>query len=287
MATNVAETSLTIPGIRYVVDTGLARISQYQPGTRINSLPISPISRSSADQREGRCGRVQAGLCVRLYSKEDYESRPRFTPPEILRSNLAEVILRMIDLGLGDPSAFPFVDRPNAEERQGRLRGAPSSSAPSTGRDGTSPSRRSAAGWRPCPLDPRISRMLLEAAEEGCLGEVAVIAAALSIRDPRERPPDKAAQADRPTPSSGIPDSDFLTLLNIWGPISRRVREPALRTAGKKFCHEHFLSFTRMREWGFVHDQILSILEEQGFPAGPGSGARSPTGSMPPSTGPS
>ena len=168
VATNVAETSLTIPGIRYVVDTGLARISQYQPGTRINSLPISPISRASADQRKGRCGRVQEGLCVRLYSEEDYEARPEFTPPEILRSNLAEVILRMVYLGLGDPARFPFVDRPHPRNiKDGYETLLELGAIEQSGRDYelTPLGRRMA----PMPLDPRISRMLLEAEKEGCL----------------------------------------------------------------------------------------------------------------------
>src|SRR5512139_2880422 len=209
VATNVAETSLTIPGIRYVVDTGLARISQYQPGTRIHSLPISPISQASADQRKGRCGRVQEGLCVRLYSREDYESRPRFTPPEILRSNLAEVILRMIYLRLGDPNAFPFVERPNPKNvKDGYEALQELGAATGSGREAelTPLGRRMA----PVPLDPRISRMLLEAHREKCLEEVAVIASALSIRDPRERPPDKAALADQAQAPFTHSDSDFL-----------------------------------------------------------------------------
>jgi len=262
VATNVAETSLTIPGIRYVVDTGLARISQYQPGTRINSLPISLISRASADQRLGRCGRVEAGLCVRLFSQEDYESRPPFTPPEIVRSNLAEVILRMIDLGLGHPSEFPFVDRPQPKSvKDGYDALIELGAITGKGRDfGLTPLGRQMA---PMPLDPRISRMLLEADKEACLSEVAVIAAVLSIRDPRERPPDKAAQADQAHAIFRHPDSDFLTLLNIWDQYQRARKELRSQNKLKKYCLENFLSFPRIREWGFVHDQILSILEEQ------------------------
>jgi len=269
VATNVAETSLTIPGIKYVVDTGLARIAQYQPGTRINSLPVSPVSRSSADQRAGRCGRVQAGVCVRLYSREDYEERPQFTPPEILRSNLAEVILRMIDLRLGDPLAFPFVDRPNVKNvKDGYETLIELGAIEREGRDAalTPRGRRMAR----MPLDPRVSRMLLEAAEEGCLGETAVIAAALSIRDPRERPPDQTEAADAAHALFRHPESDFLTLLSIWN----RAKEERVKGAAagrlKKFCREHFLSFTRLREWRFVHDQILSILEEQKITAAAG-----------------
>ena len=267
VATNVAETSLTIPGIGYVIDTGLARISQYQPGTRINSLPISPVSRASADQRKGRCGRVQEGLCVRLYSEEDYEARPEFTPPEILRSNLAEVILRMVFLRLGDPAQFPFVDRPHLRNIKDGYEallelGAVTGSGPD--------SELTPLGLRmaPMPLDPRISRMLIEAEREGCLREVAVIASALSIRDPRERPPDKAGLADQAQAAFAHPDSDFLTLLNIWDRFHSPAENLTSKSKQRKYCEQHFLSYARMREWGFVHDQILSILKEQGIAAG-------------------
>jgi ATP-dependent helicase HrpA len=268
VATNVAETSLTIPGIRYVIDTGLARISQYQPGTRINSLPISPVSQASADQRKGRCGRVQAGLCIRLYSQEDYEARARFTPPEILRANLAEVILRMIYLNLGDPADFPFVDRPQPKNiRDGYetllelgaiVRGAREYELTPLGRR-----------MAPMPIDPKISRMLLEAQKENCLKEIAVIASALSIRDPRERPPDKAGLADQAQASFAHPESDFLTLLNIWHQYLGTPPGSISKSQQRRFCQEHYLSYSRMREWGFVHDQIISILKEQGIePAG-------------------
>jgi ATP-dependent RNA helicase HrpA len=267
VATNVAETSLTIPGIRYVIDTGLARISQYQPGSRINSLPISPVSRASADQRKGRCGRVQEGFCVRLYSEEDYEARPEFTAPEILRSNLAEVILRMIDLRLGDPARFPFVDSPHPRNiKDGYETLLELGAITRVGREheltllGRSMARM--------PLDPRISRMLIEAEGEHCLPEVAVIASALSIRDPRERPPDKAALADQAQAPFTHPDSDFLTLLNIWDRFHSPAENLGTAAGRRKFCEEHFLSYARMREWGFVHDQILSILAEQKISAG-------------------
>lgn len=267
VATNVAETSLTIPGIRYVVDTGLARISQYHPGTRVNSLPVSPIARSSADQRMGRCGRVRDGLCIRLYSQKDYAARLPFTPPEILRSNLAEVILRMIDLKLGNPADFPFVERPK----------------PSNIKDGydtllelgavirTSGDYRLTDTGRimaRMPLDPKISRMLLEAREENCLREVAVIAAALSIRDPRERPPEKAEQADAKHAPFQHKNSDFLTLLNIWDRYHATLKKLGSRRKQRRFCHEHFLSFSRMREWVHVHAQICGILQEQKIPLG-------------------
>jgi ATP-dependent helicase HrpA len=267
VATNVAETSLTIPGIRFVVDTGLARISQYQPGTRINSLPVSDISRASADQRKGRCGRVREGICVRLYTQEDYESRPEFTPPEILRSNLAEVILRMIDLKLGYPSDFPFVDMPHPRAvKDGFDTLFELGAITGKGRDfALTPLGRRMA---PMPLDPRISRMLLKAAEEGCLREVAIIASALSIRDPRERPPDQAAAADAKHALFKHPDSDFLSLFNVWEAYRLVHKESGSQNRLKKFCAENFLSYPRMREWGFVHDQVLAVLEEQKVPLG-------------------
>ncbi len=267
VATNVAETSLTIPGIKYVIDTGLARISQYQPGSRINSLPISQVSKASADQRKGRCGRVQEGLCVRLYSEEDYEARPAFTPPEILRSNLAEVILRMIYLDLGHPQDFPFVDKPLSRAiKDGCETLLELGAVTGRGRDYelTDLGRRMAS----MPVDPRISRMLLEAAEEGCLREVAVIASALSIRDPRERPPEKAGQADQAQAAFSQPDSDFLIFLNIWDSYHSAEENLSSQSRRKKFCRDHFLSFARMREWAFVLDQIISILKEQKIPPG-------------------
>ncbi len=263
VATNVAETSLTIPGIRYVVDTGVARIAQYQPGTRINSLPISPVSRASADQRKGRCGRVREGLCVRLYSEADYESRDEFTSPEILRSDLAEVILRMIDLGLGDPLAFPFIDRPSAKAvRDGYETlvelGAIAKSAPNPWAL-TDKGRVMAR----IPLDPRLSRMLVEARREGCLPEVAVLAAGLSMRDPRERPPELASQADAVHAAFRHPSSDFLTLLNIWNRFHGEFETLGTAAQKRKFCHDHFLSFPRMREWVYLHQEIRGVLDEQ------------------------
>ncbi len=264
VATNVAETSLTIPNIKYVIDTGLARISQYQPGTRINSLPISPVSQASADQRKGRCGRVQEGLCIRLYSEEEFGSRMPFTPPEILRSNLAEVILRMLFLGLGHPSDFPFIDRPHPKNiRDGFDTLLELGAVAGKGRDyELTPLGRQMALM---PLDPKISRILLEARQEECLGEVAVIAAVLSIRDPRERPLDKAGLVDQAQASFAHPDSDFLTFLNIWNRFHSPTENLSSRSKKKAFCHEHFLSYARMREWEFVLDQIMSILKEQGI----------------------
>ena len=264
VSTNVAETSLTIPGIKYVVDTGLARISRYTPRTRSTSLPISPISRSSANQREGRCGRLEKGVCIRLYSEEDYESRQEFTDPEILRSNLAEVILRMISLKLGRITAFPFLDRPNPRSiKDGfdllvelgaviRKKGEPVL---------TSRGRMMSK----MPIDPKISRMILEAESKGCVYDVAVIASALSIRDPRERPLEKAAQADQAHAQFRDSGSDFITLLNIWNHYHRSFKTLRTQNKMRKFCRNHFLSFVRMREWHHIHEQISNILKSQGI----------------------
>jgi ATP-dependent helicase HrpA len=272
VATNVAETSITIPGIRFVIDTGLARISYYNPRTRTSSLPVRSVSRSSADQRAGRCGRVEHGVCIRLYSREDYENRALYTAPEILRSNLAEVILRMLTLRIDDPAAFPFVDPPAPKsfragydilEELGAIERE-------NGEDGAARYRLTARGRRMArlPLDPRISRMILEAETEGCLGEILVIAAALSTQDPRERPSGKEKEADGAQALFVNPSSDFLTLINIW----ERFHEngPSAKSPGRlrKYCRDHFLSFRRMREWRDVHGQIREIVEEQAPPPG-------------------
>ncbi|MBU1185815.1 MAG: ATP-dependent RNA helicase HrpA [Acidobacteria bacterium] len=265
VATNVAETSLTIPGIRYVVDTGLARISRYIPGTRTHSLPVSAISRSSADQRAGRCGRVEEGVCIRLYERQDYEKRPLYTLPEIQRSNLAEVILRMIDLGLDHPSVFPFVDHPKPKHiKDGYDLLLELGGIQKEGRSYTLTKRGRLMARM--PLDPQISRMLIEAQKEGVLREVAVIASALSIRDPRERPPEKAAQADQKHAPFRHPDSDFLTLLNIWDTYNGSWEKLKSQNQKRKFCLTHFLSYPRMREWTFIHDQIRDILKELRVP---------------------
>ncbi len=274
VATNVAETSLTIPGIKYVIDTGLARISQYLPSTRTTSLPVSPISRSSADQRKGRCGRVQDGICMRLYSQEDYETRPEFTPPEILRSNLAEVILRMIFLNLGDVAAFPFIDKPLPKNiKDGFDLLAELGAIEKRGKTGslTETGRLMAR----MPLDPRISRIILEARNEGCIEEASVVAAALCIQDPRERPLEKAAQADQVHAPFRDPDSDFLTLLNIWNRYHRSLGRLKTQNRMRKFCKQHFLSFPRMREWIYIKDQIRIILKEQRVPRSRAAGKMS------------
>ena len=276
VATNVAETSITIPGIRYVIDTGLARIAQYNARSRTRSLQVAAVSRASADQRKGRCGRIEAGICVRLYSESEYLDRPLFTPPEIQRSNLAEVILRMLYLKLGRMQDFPFLDPPSpaaVKDGFGVLRelGAVDEHH-----------RLTATGkmMARLPLDPRISRMLIEAKRENALSELTIIASALSIQDPRERPLDREAEADRAHQIFRDPRSDFVSLLKIWqacwqppadqptnGTPTGRNGEPPFRKSTsrlRKFCREHFLSFRRMREWRDVFEEIRSILDELG-----------------------
>ena len=277
VATNVAETSITIPGIRYVIDTGVSRISQYNPRTRTTSLPIRPVSRSSADQRKGRCGRVQHGLCIRLYGEEDYENRPLFTPPEILRANLADVILRMLSLQLGNIENFPFVDPPASRAIHDGLDllqelGAIEKSARNTDSEGTGSFRLTEKGRRMArlPIDPRISRMLLEAEEEGCVAEVLVIASAMSVQDPRERPLEQAQQADQMHAPFRHPTSDFITLLRIWNHYHEQRELIKTQSSMRKFCRNHFLSYRRMREWRDVHDQIRLILNEKNAPKKPG-----------------
>ncbi|MCK4984750.1 MAG: ATP-dependent RNA helicase HrpA, partial [Desulfobacterales bacterium] len=288
IATNVAETSITIPGIKYVVDSGLARISRYSPRSRTTSLPVMPVSRSSADQRKGRCGRVQNGVCVRLYSEDDYLSRPLYTRPEILRANLAEVILRMMALKLGDIADFPFIDQPdlksikdgfnllyelgaicNRRQASGVRRQTHDERTEMKSIKGLSASRveltEKGRLMAKIPLDPRLSRMLLEANEEGCIEQIAVIAAALSIQDPRERPLEKTAAADQMHARFDDPLSDFTTLLNIWNRYHYIRSTKKSTNQLKRFCRQHFLSYKRMREWRDIHHQIAAILEEHGM----------------------
>ncbi|MCF8095134.1 MAG: ATP-dependent RNA helicase HrpA, partial [Desulfobacteraceae bacterium] len=288
VATNVAETSITIPGISYVIDTGLARISTYHPGTRTTALPVSPISQSSADQRKGRCGRVQNGVCIRLYSEEDYLSRELYTPPEILRANLAEVILRMIALNLGLIQKFPFIDPPppkqikdgfdilfelGAIERRGAKKKTSGPAVRLTGKGRT---------MARMPLDPRLSRMLIEADKNGCLGPVAVIAAALSVIDPRERPEGKESQAGQARAGFADHASDFISLYNIFREctIDSDSKRPRVRAGElKRFCTRYFLSFKRMREWLDVYEQMADLLEESGMEIGIAASDESPPAS--------
>jgi ATP-dependent helicase HrpA len=270
VATNVAETSITIPGIKYVVDTGLARISQYVPRSRTTALPVVPISRSSADQRKGRCGRVQNGICIRLFSEDDYLNRPLFTQPEILRSNLAEVILRMISLKLGAIDQFPFIDRPAEKSIRDGFNlllelGAIVRKQANSGKASEYRLTDNGRTRARLPVDPRLSRMLIEARQEGCLGPVVVIAAALSIQDVRERPIDKEALADQAHRRFVDPQSDFITILNIWRALHNGAERPRSMNALKKYCRQHYLSFRRIREWRDIHRQISAALKEQRF----------------------
>jgi ATP-dependent helicase HrpA len=261
VATNLAETSLTLPGIRFVVDAGLVRVSRYSPQARTRRLPIEPVSQSSAEQRKGRAGRVAPGTCIRLYSEADFLARPRFTQPEIQRANLADVILRLQAFGLGDIERFPFLNPPPAKairagfgllEELGALGPEPGDGTPRP----LTPIGRELARL---PVDPTVGRMILQARTEGALREVLVIAAGLSIQDPRERPLDRQAQADAAHRRFAHPDSDFLTLLAIWEAFHddlERLSQPRLR----RFCRDHFLSYTRLREWRDIHAQLSEAL---------------------------
>ena len=258
ISTNVAETSLTIPRIRFVVDTGLARLNRYNPRTRTQRLPIEAISRSSADQRSGRCGRVQDGVSVRLYSEADYLSRAEHSQPEIQRCDLAEVILRMRDLNLGDIEQFPFIDPPapvaiNAGYQLLQELGALDAKRRLTplGRD-----------MARLPIAPTVSRMILEAKLENALREVLIIAAAISIQDPRERPLDLQEEADKSHRQFANPDSDFLTLLRIWDTYHENLDQLKTHSQMRRFCKQRFLSFTRMREWRDIHSQLSGSLRE-------------------------
>ena len=281
IATNIAETSLTIPGIRFVVDTGLARLSRYAPQARTRRLPIEPIAQSSADQRKGRCGRVADGVCIRLYAEADFLERPRFTQPEIQRANLADVILRMKAFGLGDIERFPFINMPAAKSIRAGYALLEELGAIEEESGDAAPSPRSevgaGAGTRPpltrqltpigrelarLPVDPTVGRMILQARTEKAVREVLVIAAGLSIQDPRERPMDKQTQADAAHRRFAHPDSDFLTLLNIWETYHDQF-ETLAQSKLRRFCRDHFLSYTRMREWRDIYTQLLDVLKER------------------------
>jgi ATP-dependent helicase HrpA len=259
LATNVAETSLTVPGIRYVVDPGTARISRYSARTKVQRLPIERVSQASADQRKGRCGRTADGVCIRLYSEEDFESRPRFTEPEVQRTNLASVILQMTALGLGDVGAFPFVDPPDGRAVADGVALLDELRALENG-GLTEIGRRLAQ----LPIDPRLGRMVLEAERNGCLHEVLVIAAALSIQDPRERPVEKQEAADAAHRRFADPASDFITLLNLWNYLEDR-HEALSSSAFRRLCTAEFLHYLRVREWQDLYGQLRSILRQLGI----------------------
>jgi ATP-dependent helicase HrpA len=261
LATNVAETSLTVPGIRYVVDAGVARISRYSTRTKVQRLPIEPVSQASANQRAGRCGRVEAGICIRLYSEEDFASRPEFTDPEILRTNLASVILSMTALGLGDVSRFGFVDPPDQRNVRAGVQlleelGAVVTDA-GDGRRLTTLGRRLVR----LPVDPRLARMVLEGDRRGCLREVLVITAALSVQDPRERPVEQRAHADQLHARFTDPTSDFLTWLNLWRYLRTQQRELS-SSAFRRMCRAEHLNYLRVREWQELESQLRQIAKQ-------------------------
>jgi ATP-dependent helicase HrpA len=249
LATNVAETSLTVPRIRYVIDTGDARVKRYSYRNKVEMLRVEPISQAAAQQRAGRCGRVADGICIRLYSQQDFEKRPAFTDPELLRSSLASVILRAKSLGLGEVEAFPFVDPPNPRAIADGYDLLAELGAVDESKELT----KIGAELARLPLDPRVARMLVAAREEACLAQVRIIAAALSVQDPRARPLDKAAAADERHARFADEQSDFLALLKLW----KLQDEPGLR----RLCRENFLSYPRMREWRDVHEQLTQALD--------------------------
>ena len=260
VATNIAETSLTIPGIRFIVDVGLSRISRYNPRTLTQRLPIEPVSQSSAQQRLGRAGRVQEGICVRLYSEEDFLSRPEYTQPEIQRANLAEVILKMLDIDLGDIEGFPFIDPPKPQAIRGGFQLLQELGALDAKRHLT----RLGNDMARLSIAPTVSRMVLQAHAEGALPEVLAIAAGISIQDPRERPLERQDEADQMHRQFIHPRSDFLSLLNIWNRYHDRLDELKTQSQMRKFCRQHFLSFARMREWRDIHTQLTGTLREIG-----------------------
>lgn len=260
LATNVAETSLTVPGIRYVVDTGVARISRYSVRTKVQRLPIEPISQASANQRSGRCGRVSEGIAIRLYSEEDFEARAQFTDPEILRTNLASVILQMASLRLGDIARFPFVEPP---DRRNIKAGTDLLEELGAVTVAEARPRLTAVGKRLArlPIDPRLGRMILEAERLGCLRDVLVVAAALSIQDPRERPEEQRAQADQLHARFTHESSDFLTWLNLWRHLKEQQKELS-SSAFRRMCRREHLNYLRIREWQDYESQLRTVVRE-------------------------
>jgi ATP-dependent helicase HrpA len=260
LATNVAETSLTVPGIRYVVDPGTARISRYSARLKVQRLPIEPISQASADQRKGRCGRLSDGICIRLYSEEDFEERPRFTDPEILRTSLAAVILQMAALGLGDIERFPFLDPPDRRQVRDGINLLQELRALDDEQRLTPLGRNLAQ----LPVDPRLGRMVLEAGELECASEVLVIAAGLSIQDPRERPADHQAHADQLHARFTHPDSDFISLMNVYR-YARELRRELSSNQFRKRLKSEYIHHLRMREWEDLVGQLRQAAKQVGI----------------------
>ena len=257
LATNVAETSLTVPGIRYVIDPGVARISRYSLRSKVQQLPVEPISQASADQRKGRCGRTAAGVCFRLYSQDEFSARPEYTAPEIMRTNLAAVILQMLSLKLGDIQKFPFVQRPDQKQINDGYALLFELGAVDRHRRVT----RLGKQLSRFPVDLRFARMLVAAGQTGCLAEVLIIASGLSIQDPRERPFEHQKTSDEKHRTYWDEKSDFLAMINLWNSFEEQ-RQNLSQSRLRKYCAENFLSFMRMREWREIHRQLLLTCKE-------------------------
>ena len=268
LTTNVAETSLTVPGIKYVIDPGTARISRYSYRTKVQRLPIEPISQASANQRKGRCGRVSEGICIRLYSEEDFNNRPEFTDPEILRTNLASVILQMTALGLDDIEAFPFVDAPDKRHIQDGVKLLEELGAFETVQTKSGEKRRLTTIGRQLaqlPVDPRLAKMLLSAVDFGSVYEVMIIVSALSIQDPRERPTDKQQASDEKHRRFADKKSDFLAFLNLWNYVQEQ-QKALTKNQFRRQCQKDFLNYLRIREWQDIYQQIRLAVREMGLP---------------------
>ena len=268
LATNVAETSLTVPGIKYVIDPGTARISRYSYRTKVQRLPIEPISQASANQRKGRCGRVSEGVCIRLYSEEDFNSRPEFTDPEILRTNLASVILQMTALGLDDIEAFPFVDAPDERHIQDGVKLLEELGAFETVQTKSGEKRlltRVGRQLAQLPVDPRLAKMILSAVNFGCVYEMMIIVSALSIQDPRERPQEKQQASDEKHRRFADKKSDFLAFLNLWRYLQEQQKESS-KNQFRRQCQKDFLNYLRIREWQDIYHQIRLTVREMSLP---------------------
>ncbi len=260
LATNVAETSITVPGVRYVIDPGFARISRYSYRTKVQRLPIEPVSQASANQRKGRCGRVAEGICIRLYSEEDFNSRPAFTDAEILRTNLAAVILQMLQLRMGDIHKFPFIDAPDHRLISDGFKLLEELHAVNAKNQLTPVGQQLAK----LPLDPRLGRMLLAAQQQSCIRELLIIVSALSVQDPRERPVEKQQAADQMHRRFWAENSDFLGYVNLWNYFESQ-RQALSQNQLRKLCKKEFLSYLRLREWRDVHHQLCIAIKDLGF----------------------
>ncbi|HHF3823215.1 ATP-dependent RNA helicase HrpA [Haemophilus influenzae] len=268
LATNVAETSLTVQGIKYVIDPGTARISRYSYRTKVQRLPIEPISQASANQRKGRCGRVSEGICIRLYSEEDFNSRPEFTDPEILRTNLASVILQMTALGLDDIEGFPFVDAPDKRHIQDGVKLLEELGAFETVQTKSGEKRlltRVGRQLAQLPVDPRLAKMILSAVNFGCVYEMMIIVSALSIQDPRERPQEQQQASDEKHRRFTDKKSDFLAFLNLWRYLQEQQKELS-KNQFRRQCQKDFLNYLRIREWQDIYHQIRLTVREMGLP---------------------